>query len=348
MVLWERWRLVGLRRLPRHPGQQRPARVVALGGLAGGDALGALGAGEHGGLVVAGLQAHGAGVVAGRPATGAVGGPLALEAHHHGLAVAHPGQALEEAHGTGVAAEEVAGEEEFDGQHRRAGRDEDTLVAGGRAREQVAIHLEGRQQIGQQHHRPQEGEAHRQGHRHQPPAPVVAECPAVRQARRQGFPLPQAGLAGGAPHQPVDGLHHREMGAQPAAIEPAPAPGHDQERRPGAEDGQEDAQPDVGPQLAQADPSGRVVVQPDMPFPAQEPRMAGHQVVAQQVEDRRQDEEDEKGGLGEEAQALAATVRCGRLSHGRGARSGERRRADRPGPGPGPRRRSRSGWCGRW
>ena len=77
------------RRLARNPLEQRAAGVVLLGGLAGADALGALGAGEHRALDVARLEAHRADVVAGAVAAGAVGGAVALEADHHRLPVPH-------------------------------------------------------------------------------------------------------------------------------------------------------------------------------------------------------------------------------------------------------------------
>jgi len=62
-----------------------------------------------------------------------------VEAGHHGLVVAHPGEALEQAGGTGVAAELGGREHEFDEKGEGSGNEENTLVARQRAVPKIAV-----------------------------------------------------------------------------------------------------------------------------------------------------------------------------------------------------------------
>ena len=96
-------------------------------------------------------------------AAGAVGQALALEADDHRLLVDHPGEALKNADGAAVTAEQVAGEEKFEGQHRGRGAQENHLAAIEREVEQAVIDLKRRHQVGQADDGPGEGEAEATG-----------------------------------------------------------------------------------------------------------------------------------------------------------------------------------------
>ena len=84
--------------------------------LAGINTLHALGAGEFVALRSARFEAHRAGVFAGGIAVGTEFGATAVEGHDHGVFIAHPYQTLEYANRAAKAAEQVAGEGEFNAQ----------------------------------------------------------------------------------------------------------------------------------------------------------------------------------------------------------------------------------------
>ena len=145
----------------------------------------------------------------------------------------HPREALEDADGAAVTAEQVAGEEEFEGQHRGRGAQENHLAAVEREVEQAVVDLKRRHQVGQADDGPGEGEAEATGTTSEPVARVARGRRAVRLPRRGLVLVPQRMLAGGEEHQPVDRFDHRKVRAQPAAVEAAPLPGDadDQRRR---------------------------------------------------------------------------------------------------------------------
>jgi len=123
------------------PVQQVTFRIVALHRFTSGDALSALGTGEHQPFDRAWLQSHRAAMLAKRRAPGAIAGAFALKTYHHCGAICHPGQALEHPDRASIAAKQVAGEGEFDEQHPSRCTDKQGLVAGRRQMEQVAVDL---------------------------------------------------------------------------------------------------------------------------------------------------------------------------------------------------------------
>jgi hypothetical protein len=118
------------RLLAGDPIQRTAVGIVALHGVAGVDALAALGAGKHQALDVAWLESHRADVVAERRTIGAGVGALPRVAHHHRPAIGHPGQTLKHPDRAAVTAEQVPGQGEFDEQHPGGDADEQRLIAG--------------------------------------------------------------------------------------------------------------------------------------------------------------------------------------------------------------------------
>ena len=88
----------------------------------------------------------------------------------------------------------------------------------------------------------------------------------------------------------VEGFHHRKMRAQPAAIQPSPAPGDAEHRRRQQQRRRDRAEQNIERHLAVVDPAGQLLVQPQRPRVAEDDQVAGDQVEAQQVEHRREHE----------------------------------------------------------
>lgn len=114
--------------------------------------------------------------------------------------------------------EKVSGKGKFNGEEEGANRKKVKLILGETGREQVMINLEGGQQIGEQAQCPDkgEGDGSNQGDK-----PVEPFCMGDVW---ESLAFPQRRPAAGAQHQFIDGLNHREVGTEPAAIEPSPAP----------------------------------------------------------------------------------------------------------------------------
>ena len=222
-----------------------------------------------------------------------------------------------------------------------ADADEARLVAGQFAVPQVAVDFGRRQQIGEQRHRPEEGEGQRQRHHHQPVQGVGLGDAAVGIAFRQGVPVPDALLADGAAQHAVDGFHHRKMRAQPAAVEAAVFPRDPDAGADHAEDRQAAAQDDIERGLGGVDASGEEVVQPQCPVHAEEKEMLEVEVEAEQVEYRRQHEQDEESGL-EPAVVFAECYLTGPSYQRINIFLAP------PSPWPGRARRAAPGWSGRW
>ncbi len=91
----------------------------------------------------------------------------------------------------------MPGEGEFQEQQDRRDANEQSLIAGQRSVEQVAVDLHGWQQIGQQRHRPQESKGQREGQRQQPVTRIGRGGGTVGMPGRPRFPVPEALLAAG-------------------------------------------------------------------------------------------------------------------------------------------------------
>jgi hypothetical protein len=118
--------------------------------------------------------------------------------------------------------------------------------------------------------------------------------------------VPEALLADGAPQHAVEGFHHREVRAQPAAVQAAVFPREPHAGADHAEDRQAAAQDDVERRLGGVDAPGEEVVQPQRPVHAEEEEVLEVEVETEQVEHRRQHEQDEEAGL--EPQSLLLGV----------------------------------------
>jgi len=127
--------------------------------------------------------------------------------------------------------------------------------------------------------------------------------------------------------------------AQPAAIQPPPAPGHADDQRGDCEQRHEQVEEDVAGRLERARLAGEEGVEAEPPLHAEQPGVVGVEVVAEEVEDRRQDEEREEADLHHGAQALRTPRLC-RVATDRG----DRNDAARAGDGGG--RDGRGGWTG--
>lgn len=277
----------------------------------------ALGAGEHAALDGARLQAHGTDVVTGVVALPAQGRASGVETDHHRAVVGHPRQALEQPDRTAETAEQVSRQQKFDAQCDAGGTDEQSLAQRQLAVHQVAIHLGGRQQIGQQHNRPQQRKAE---HRQQCRQPV----PGIRHLARtvgldlwQRSTLPDTGPATGAAHQSVDHLDHREMRTQPTAVQAAITPGDPQEQGSPAKQRQEAAPEQVerGPERA-ADAADECV-DTKGPVHTQQDCVPAVQVDTQDVERRRQYEQQKKADLERQTATLQTTAPHARVTASR-------------------------------
>ena len=133
-------------------------------------------------------------------AVGAVGQAFAFEADDHRLLVDHPGEALKDADGTTVTAEQVAGEKEFEGQHRGRGAQENDFAPIEAEVEQAVVDLKRRHQVGQADDGPGEGEAESDRDDEEPVTRVARRRRAVRLPRRGLVLVPQRMLAGGKEH----------------------------------------------------------------------------------------------------------------------------------------------------
>ena len=190
------------------PVQQRTIRIIGLGMIAGIDALAALDASEHQALDVARIQAHRADVITGRITITAILGMLTIEANHHRLIIAHPGQTLKQSDRAAITAKKMAGEHEFDKKCKTTYGKENGLIARERAVPKIAVNIGWRQQIRQQHDRPQQRTANYQRDHGKSPDCIFVRFTAIRISRRQRLGIPQALLADGLAQSLINGLYH--------------------------------------------------------------------------------------------------------------------------------------------
>ena len=176
-------------------------------------ALLALGAGKHLALDLAGLETHRAGVFTGRVTAGAVRGAMAVKTDHQRPGIGHPHQALEQAHGTAVATEQVTGKTEFNTQQQGGGRDKDKLVTCQLAVYQVAPYFGGGQQVGQEGDGPQQRETQYCQYDQYPRGFTGMNFRTVTLHFRQWLVLPERDFSAGAAHEAVDGFDDRKVRA---------------------------------------------------------------------------------------------------------------------------------------
>ncbi len=191
----------------------------------------------------------------------------------------------------------MAGEEQFQAEGDGAGDQQPDLAGQQGAAEQAAIDVAWRHHVGQRGER--EDEAAGRGNRqHRQPGPPVANAGlAARVDGRQRLAFPQRRVADGADEQAVEPFDNAEMRAQPATVNPAPAPGGVDEGGDGDDQRQDQPQHDVDHGLGRRDAFGQQVVDAQLPGKGQDIGVLLEHVVAEQVEDRRQHEEGKEAEL---------------------------------------------------
>ena len=242
----------------------------------------------------AGVQAHRAGVIAGIVAIAACPPAGAIEAHHHGFLVGHPGQTLEQADRTPEAAKQMPRQREIQRKHHGGGNQENALVAGQGGVHEIAVYLCRRQKISQQRHRPDKRQRHRNRQRQPPVMTIGFDHAAIRAALGKGFPIPYAVLADGSAHQGINGFHNRKMRAQPTTIQPPVFPGYPDHQCHRCGKRQKAAQKNIEYRRAHAGFSRQERVQPERPGIAEQDEMAQRQIEAENIQRRCQHEQQEK------------------------------------------------------